>query len=124
MGWTSSTEIFKSGKHGEYYPYNRKGTIGHYSYQKNTIISSNTNGINQYKSLEGKFGQNWGKQNGQVRMKRENGKLSWIFDKDENATSTIVLEAEEYGLDERQLKPLIYLPLPGVKILIKNIVLT
>ena len=76
------------------------------------------NSANYQGRLTDKVGQTWDKLHGKVTMKRENGLLKWIF-ASENDSSTLVVTADDYGLEEKMLRPLIYLRWEGSKILVK-----
>jgi len=112
-GWTTSTMNFKSGidpLDDNLYP-----TIGHGSMVKNFLYAGHNQG-----PLDTNLGQPWHKFRGKVSMKRENGLLKWYFGT-ERDNSTIVVRAEDYGLDETMLNPLIHMYWKGTKILIRNL---
>ena len=53
-------------------------------------------------------------------MKRVDEYLKFIFEKDENDESTIIVKASTYGLEANKLRPMIYIGYRGVKILLKD----
>ena len=91
-------------------------TIGHDSMDERFFYYLVRN--NQGYLRDENVGQRWAKLHGKVTMKRENGLLKWIF-ASENDSSTLVVTADDYGLEEKMLRPLIYLRWEGSKILVK-----
>ena len=103
---------FKSG----YIPYYDKNdpTIGHGSHSTNYFWA----GHNQGELDDKNDGKQWSHYGGNIRLKRGNGKLKFIFE-DEHDRSTIAVSAKNYALDADELYPLILLGSVNTKIMIK-----
>ena len=89
-------------------------TIGHGSLSKNYLWA----GHNQGDLDDKKVGQRWAHKGGNIRLKRVDGKLKFIFE-EEHDSSTISVEAEDYNLDADELYPLINLYWLKTKIIVK-----
>ena len=99
--------LIKNYKSG-YFPYKNKNdpTIGHHSYFKHHLYA----GHNQDYLDDKNVGQKWRHKGGNIRLKRGDGKLKFIFE-DEHDSSTIAVKAEDYHLDADELYPLIKDPM-------------
>ena len=77
-------------------------------------------GNNQGDLKNEKAGRRWNQLNAKVKVKKNQGKLFWIW-QDEDHESTIKVDASDYKLKEEDLNVLIRLYWRGIKIAIRNI---